>query len=41
MLMIAMSRHPTQITAGRLMSLSFTNFGNVSTIYIIMFKIKI
>ncbi|CAL1689216.1 unnamed protein product [Lasius platythorax] len=29
MLMIAMSRHPTQITAGRLMSLSFTNFGNV------------
>ncbi|EZA52117.1 ObirOr5-L32 [Ooceraea biroi] len=29
MFMITMSRHPVQITAGKLISLSFTNFGNV------------
>ncbi|XP_011148003.1 odorant receptor 43a [Harpegnathos saltator] len=29
MLMITMSRHPVHITAGRMISLSFANFGNV------------
>ncbi|KYN06880.1 Putative odorant receptor 13a [Cyphomyrmex costatus] len=33
MLMINMSGHPVQITAGRLLSLSFANFGNVSIIH--------
>lgn len=32
-LIINMSRHPIQITAGRLISLSFVNFGNVSIIH--------
>ncbi|XP_067204357.1 uncharacterized protein, partial [Linepithema humile] len=32
-LMISMSHHPIKITAGKLINLSFSSFGNVSTIY--------
>ncbi|XP_014475020.1 PREDICTED: uncharacterized protein LOC106744614 [Dinoponera quadriceps] len=40
MLMIAISRHPVQITAGKMISLSFANFGNVSTQFFFISKTK-